>query len=313
MKAVGVLDFGGPEELRVVDVPERHAGPGEVRVRVHAAGVSPGDTLLRAGLISLPGVRPPYIPGQDIAGVVDEIGEGAVTGLRIGDRVMAAVLPTVPSGGGYAERVVLPASWVTWAPAGTTHAEASTLPMNGLTALLALDLLSLSPGRTLAVTGAAGSLGGFLVELAAAAGLRVVGDASAADGELVRALGADVVVARGDDVAPRICAAVPEGVDAVADAALIGAPLVDVVRDGGKVVGFRGVAAFGRPVRGISHHLAFVPDYYGKWNKLDELRHWTEAGAVTLRVAATFPAERAADAHRLLEAGGTRGRIVIEF
>jgi len=313
MKAVGALTFGGPEVLRVVDVPEPHAGQEEVRIRVHAAAVNPADTLMRAGLTPLPGVRPPYIPGQDAAGVVDEIGEGTVTGLRIGDRVMAMVMPNGPSGGAYAEHVVLPASWVTRAPAGTSHAEAATLPMNGLTARLTLDLLGLSAGQTLAVTGAAGGFGGYTVQLAKAEGLRVVADASPADEELVRSLGADIVVARGDDVGARIRRAVPEGVDGLADGALIGAPVVGAVRDGGGVAALRGTGPFGAPDRGITFHTVYVPDYRGRRDKLDQLRRLADAHAVTLRVAATFAAEQAPEAHRLLEAGGTRGRLVLEF
>ncbi|GAA4591938.1 NADP-dependent oxidoreductase [Planotetraspora phitsanulokensis] len=313
MKAVGAFAFGGPEVLRVVDVPEPHAGPGEVRIRVHAAAVNPADTLMRAGLVPLPGVRPPYIPGQDAAGVVDAIGEGAVTGLRIGDRVMAMAIPTGPRGGAYAEHVVLPASWVTRAPAGTSHAEAATLPMNGLTARMTLDLLNLSPGRTLAVTGAAGAFGGYTVQLAKAAGLRVVADASPSDEDLVRSLGADIVVARGDDVGARIRRAVPEGVDGLADGALIGASVVAAVRDGGGVAALRGTGPFGAPERGITFHTVYVPDYRGNWDKLDQLRRLADAGAVTLRVAGVFPPAQASEAHRLLEAGGVRGRLVIEF
>ncbi|MBP2706367.1 NADP-dependent oxidoreductase [Microbispora sp. RL4-1S] len=313
MKAVGAMAFGGPEVLQVVDVPEPHAGTGEVRVRVHAAAVNPTDTLMRAGLTSLPGVLPPYIPGQDAAGVVDEIGKGTVTDLRIGDRVMAMVMPNGPLGGAYAEYVVLPASWVTRAPVGTGHAEASTLPLNGLTARLALDLLALSPGQTLAVTGAAGGFGGYMVQLAKADGLRVVADASPADEDLVRSLGADLVVARGDDVGARIRQAVPEGVDGLADGALNGRPLVTALRDGGSVAALRGTHAFGAPERGITFHAVYVPDYRGRRDKLDQLRGLADAGAVTLRVAATFAPEQAPEAHRLLEGGGIRGRLVLEF
>src|SRR5690349_1011553 len=231
MKAVGAMAFGGPEVLQVVDVSEPHAGSGEVRIRVHAAAINPADTLMRAGYVALPGVRPPYIPGQDAAGVVDEIGPGAETDLRIGDRVMAMVMPTVPTGGAYAEKIVLPASWVSRAPATASHAEAATLPLNGLTARLALDLLALSPGQTLAVTGGAGAVGGLLIQLAKADGLYVVADASGDDVELVRSLGADQVVARGNEVVRRIREVVPAGVDALADAALTGEPVVAAVKD----------------------------------------------------------------------------------
>ncbi|TDD52954.1 NADP-dependent oxidoreductase [Nonomuraea terrae] len=313
MRAVGAFGFGGPEVLQVVEVPEPHAGPGCVRIRVHAAAVNPADTLMRAGQVRLPGVRPPYIPGQDAAGVVDEIGPGTATGLRMGDRVMAMVMPNVPGGGAYAEHVVLPASWVARAPAAAGHAEAATLPLNGLTARLALDLLALSPGQTLAITGAAGAVGGMLIQLAKADGLRVVGDAAPADRDLVRSLGADSVVARGGDVATRFREVMPAGVHALADAALIGAPVAAAVRDGGGIAAFRGTAAFGPPERGLSYHQVYVPDYGGRPDKLDLLRRLAETGALAMRVAGTFLPEQAAEAHRRFEAGGVRGRLVLQF
>src|SRR5512132_2209496 len=102
MRAVGVVEFGGPEVLRVVDVPERHAGPGEVRLRVRAATVNPTDTYVRNGdrADAQRAVGPPpYIPGMDVAGVVDEVGEGVTTGLSVGDRAMAIVLPAGSHGG----------------------------------------------------------------------------------------------------------------------------------------------------------------------------------------------------------------------
>ena len=198
MRAVGVTAFGGPEALHVVDVPPEPLGPGRVRVRVTAAAVSPTDTHLREGAYA--GRDPvqefPYVPGMDAAGVLAEIGPDTDTDLRVGDRVMAIVLPS-GAHGAYREDLVLPAASVSRSPAGSTDAEASTLPMNGLTARLALDLMGLRPGQVLAVTGAAGAFGGYVVQLAKADGLTVVADASEADEQLVRDLGADVVVRRG--------------------------------------------------------------------------------------------------------------------
>ena len=103
MKVVGVDEFGGPEALRVFELPERHAGPGEVRIRVHAAAVNPTDTYIRNGARAeqQKATPPPYVPGMDAAGVLDEIGDGVATDLAVGDRVMAIVLPK-GSHGGYA-------------------------------------------------------------------------------------------------------------------------------------------------------------------------------------------------------------------
>ena len=140
---------------------------------------------------------------MDVAGVIDEIGPDTATDLDIGDRVMAIVVPAGQHGG-YSDSLVLPAQSVARIPAGATLVEASTLPMNALTARKALDMLALPSGSTIAVTGAAGAFGGYVVQLAKADGLRVIADASEADEQLVRDLGADVVVRRGDDVAARI-------------------------------------------------------------------------------------------------------------
>ena len=312
MRGVGVIEFGGPEALQVVDLPEVHAGAGEVRLRVHAATVNPTDTYVRNGARAeqLKKDPPPYIPGMDAAGVIDEIGEGTETTLAIGDSVMAMVIPT-GSHGAYRESLVLPADAVALAPAGVSHIEAATLSMNGMTARLSLDQLALEHGQVIAVTGAAGSYGGYVVQLAKADGLEVIADASAVDEQLVRELGADIVVPRGDDVADQIRAVRPEGVDGLADGSFQNELALAAVRDGGAFASVRGWEGTGE--RGITFHTTFVRELNHRADMLDRLRQQTEDGLISLRVAASFAAEDAADAHRRLEAGGTRGRCVITF
>ncbi len=153
MRAVGLMTHGGPEVLQIVDVPEVHAGPGQVRLRIHAAAVNPTDTMARNGARAeqQKADPPPYIPGMDAAGIVDEVGDGVTTGVQVGDAVMAMVCPTA-SHGAYREQIVLDQRAVVPAPAGTTHVQACSLPMNGLTARQSLDLLDLSPGQVLAGT-----------------------------------------------------------------------------------------------------------------------------------------------------------------
>lgn len=135
MRAIGVNEWGGPGALEVVELPEPHAGPGQVRIRVHAAAVNPTDTGLRNGSRAERQRKdpPPYVPGMDAAGVVDELGEGAGGGLAVGDAVMAIVVPD-GTHGAYSEYVVVPAGSVVRAPSGADHVHAATLPMNGLTA-----------------------------------------------------------------------------------------------------------------------------------------------------------------------------------
>ena len=150
-----------------------------------------------------------------------------------------------------------------------------------------------------------------MVQLGVHRGLRVIADSSAADEDLVRSLGAHEVIRRGDDIADRIRALVPDGVDGLADGSIQNELLLPAVRDGG---GFATVRGFQGPSeRGITLHQVWVREYKTELEKLDELRALTESGSVTLRVAATFPADQASEAHRVLEAGGTRGRCVITF
>jgi NADPH2:quinone reductase len=312
MRAVGVNEFGGPEVLQVVDLPEVHAAPGEMRIRVHAAAVNPTDTFVRNGdrAEALRKDPPPYIPGMDAAGVIDEIGAGTATELAVGDAVMAMVIP-IGSHGAYQESIVLAGDSITRAPAGTTHAAAATLPMNGLTARQSLDQLALRPGQTVAVTGAAGCYGGYVVQLAKADGLRVIADASPADEALVRDLGADFVVPRGDDIAAQVRSVSPDGVDGLADGAVQNELAVGALRDGGGFASVRGWGGSGE--RGIVFHRTMVRDYDHRFDLLDRLRQQTEDGLISLRVAATYAPEQAVEAHRRLEAGGTRGRCVIVF
>jgi len=312
MRAIGVLVHGGPEVLEVIDLPEIHAGPGQVRLRVHAATINPTDVMTRNGSRAEQQKidPPPYVPGMEVAGIVDEVGEGVATGIKIGDAVMGMVV-TKGSHGGYREQIVLDARSVVLAPAGTTHVAAATLPMNGLTARRSLDLLGLSPGQTLAVTGAAGCYGGYVIQLAKVNGLTVIADASKADEELVASLGPDIIVRRGDDVAARIRERFPDGVDGLADGAVLTARAIPAVRDGGAFTSVRGFKGDGQ--RGIEFTTTFVRDYEGEFEKLDNLRQLADSGAITLRVAETYAPEQAPEAHRRLEAGGTRGRLVIEF
>lgn len=321
MRAVGVTEFGGPEMLKVVELAEPHAGPGEVRIRVHAAAVNPTDTGFRSGAY---GARPgdhdaPWIPGADAAGVIDEVGpvgessgpESQIGTWQLGDEVVAITVPAGPHGGSYAEQVVVPAASVIRLPKGADLVSGSTFLMNALTARLSLDALGLRPGQTVAVTGAAGTYGGYVVQLAKADGLRVIADAKASDEELVRGFGADEIVARGTGVVDRIRALAPDGVDGLADGAVLDGAVLPAIRDGGTLVTVRGWS--GPSERGITVHPVMVYASAHRTDLLDRLREQVEDGTLTLRVARTFPAAQAADAHRLLEAGGVRGRIVLDF
>ncbi|WP_447646191.1 alcohol dehydrogenase catalytic domain-containing protein [Nocardioides zeae] len=148
MRAIGVTEYGGPEALHAIDLPAEPLGAGQVRVRVRAAAVNPTDTYVVNGARNRAGVPNDTadVPGMDVAGELLAIGPDVETDLAVGDAVMGVVVPR-DQHGAYREDIVLPAGSVTRAPAGASHAEAATLPMNGITALLALDELALSPVR----------------------------------------------------------------------------------------------------------------------------------------------------------------------
>ncbi|MFD0746866.1 NADP-dependent oxidoreductase [Phytohabitans flavus] len=235
MRAVTISEYGGPEVLRVTDQPLPEPGPGQLRVQVRAAPVQPIDIATRAGAFAehLP-VRPPFVPGWDLAGTVDAVGEG-VTAFRPGDEVVGMRHWFRGGGDGtQAEYALLDAAATATAPAGVEPAAAATLPLNALTADQALDLAGLAEG-TIAITGAAGAVGAYAAQLAVHRGLTVYAIAGPQDEEFLRGLGA-VFVPRADDVAAAVRAVAGGPVDALYDPAFIGAPALGAVRDGGTFV-----------------------------------------------------------------------------
>jgi NADPH2:quinone reductase len=310
MRAVAITAPGGPEVLDVIDRAVRAAGPGEVRIAVRAAAVNPTDIGLRehgAGK----GLEPPWIPGMDAAGTVESVGEG-VDRLAPGDEVMAAVAPRRPEGGAQAELIVVPAASVVPIPEGASFAAAATLPMNGLTAMLGLDLLALPGGATLAVTGGAGLLASYVIPLAKERGLRVLADAKPEDEALVRSFGPDAVLPRGDGFVGAVREAAPGGADGLFDTALLGRDAFGAIADGGAMAVVRGWDG-GPGERGIDVRPVWVRTVLEETDWLAHLRDLAGAGRLKLRVAAELPPERAAEAHELMEAGGLRGRAVITF
>lgn len=312
MKAVGIMTHGGPEALEVLEVPDQDAGEGQIRIRNFAASVNPVDVSVRNGsMAEMQKINPPpYVPGMDAAGVIDQIGDDVETDLKVGDSVMAMV---VPNGihGAYKEHIVLDKNAVVRAPKDTNHVQASTLPMNSLTARLSLDLLGLNKGQVLAVTGGPGAYGGFVIQLAKADGLTVIADSNESDRDLLESLGVDIIIPRGDGFAERVREEFPNGVDGIADGALLNESAIEAVKDGGSFTSVRGFK--GEPQREIDFTATWVTVYDCKKDILKTLCQQAEEGVLTLRVADSVTMENAAEAHKKLEAGGNRGRMVIEF
>ncbi len=309
MRAVVIRAHGGPEVLEVAEVPVPQPGPGQVLIRVEAATVNPVDLATRSGALTAAGLAPPREVtgiGWDAAGTVKAVGP-MVPEFVPGDRVIGLSDRLDVPLGTQADYVVLDAEAVARVPGIVPAVQAATLPLNGLTAVQALDLLSLVAGQTLLVTGAAGAVGGFAVQLAAKRGLQVVAAAGAEDRDLVHDLGAEWFAARGAELGAAVRTLVPGGVDGALDAAMTGIRALDAVRGGGSFVAVAAGAA-PAPLRGIRVHNVWIR---ADGERLAGLATLAVTRQLALRVADTLPLERVADAHARLAKGGLRGRIVL--
>ncbi|MDQ2813331.1 MAG: NADP-dependent oxidoreductase [Actinomycetota bacterium] len=302
-RAVIYETFGGPEVLELREVPEPHAGPGEVRVRVSAAGLNPMDQLLSSmpELAEQFGITLPSGFGYDFAGVVDEVDE-SVTGFGVGDRVYGGAL-----GKAVADFVVIrPPAEVLWhTPDGVSDEVASTLPIAGRTAAAALEATGLRSGDTILIGGAAGGVGAFAVQLAKLAGATVIGTASEATFEFLRQLGAEPV-AYGPGLADRVRALAPDGVTAATD--LFGTETAETaVALGVSPERISTVAAGPNPPGGVRAT-------GGSDAQPDALEQITDAildGKITVPIAATFPIEQIRNAVTLQAGRHVHGKIVI--
>jgi NADPH2:quinone reductase len=309
MRAVAIHEAGGA--ITVQDREVRAAGPGEVRLRVSAATVNPVDTLMWRTFAPTQS-QSSLTPGMDAAGIVESVGPD-VDRLAVGDPVMAVLNARLPDGGAQAELVIVPAASVVRVPDGFDAAAASTLPMNGLTALEGLHLLALPPGATLAVTGGAGLLASYVIALAKRERLVVIADAKAEDEALVAGCGADHVVSRGEGFVADVRRLVPDGVDAVFDTAVVRRDALPAVRDGGAIAVVRGWDDGEDPERGIRLVVVRVSKVLASTAWLELLSEEAGAGCLIPRVVGTYPPERAQEAYERMDAGGLRGRLVITF
>jgi NADPH:quinone reductase-like Zn-dependent oxidoreductase len=298
MKAIVYAEYGGPEVLRLEDVEEPHAGPGQVRLKVAAAGVNPIDYKIRRGW--MPHMAPaslPAIPGVEAAGVVDEVGAG-VTGAEVGDEVMASTVT-----GSYAEYAL--ADDFALKPARLGWETAAALPVALETSDRVLDALGVTAGETLLVHGAAGAVGAFGVQLAVARGVTVVGTASPRNHDYLRSLGA-IPVTYGDGLADRVRAVAPQGFDAVFDAAGQAALEVSIELRGGtdRVVTIADPRAFDMGI-------VFSGDARRFGAQLADYAQLVADDALGVRVAASFALADAGRAHELSETGHAGGKVVL--
>ncbi|MGA6204324.1 NADP-dependent oxidoreductase [Nocardia testacea] len=303
MRAVVARGYGGPEVLQIVDVDIPEPGAGQVRIKVEAAAVNPVDLATRSGALVEAGLMAPREitgMGWDVAGEIERLGPD-VDGFTAGQKVIGLRDLLDVSLGAYADYVVLDAAAVAAAPTGLSAVEAATLPLNGLTAAQSLDLLALSEGDTLLVTGATGAVGGFAVQLAAQQGAQVIAQGS--DADFLRSVGARWTLPRDADLVVEARRLVPGGVHAALDTAGAGIRALAAIRNRGRFVTVVG-GPDPVPLRGITvHH---------EWIHADGKALARIAGQkLTTRVAETLPLHAATEAHTRLAAGRVSGRLVL--
>jgi NADPH:quinone reductase-like Zn-dependent oxidoreductase len=301
-KAVRFDEYGGIDVLQVVDVPRPVPGPGQVLVRVKAAGINPGEAKIREGLLHArwPATFPSG-QGTDLAGIVAETGPG-VTGFAAGDEVIGFT----DNRASQAEYVLVEAANLTPKPAGVLWEAAGALPVAGFTAYATVRAVALAPGDTVVVAGAAGGVGSIAIQLARRAGTTVIGLASEANHEWLARHGV-IPVTYGAGVAGRIPDAAPK-VDAFIDT--FGGDYVPIALELGvepsrvdTIANFDAVRRYGVKAEGNAAAASA--------SVLAELAGLIAAGQLEIPVAAVFPLAKVQDAYRRLEQGHLLGKIVL--
>ncbi|MCM6762291.1 NADP-dependent oxidoreductase [Rathayibacter sp. ZW T2_19] len=307
MKAVRFHEVGGPEVLEYGEIEQPVPGAGQVRLRVAASAFSAADAGMRAGFLPIP-IRLPHIPGYDVSGTIDAIGEG-VDGLAVGAPVVA-FLP-MERDGGAAEYVLAPAVAVVAAPVSIPLADAAALPSVALTAWQALfDDGRLEAGSSVLIVGAGGVVGKYAIRLAKRAGVRVLATASPRSIDAVRAAGADRII---EHTTTDVLSALDEQVDVLLNLAPLDperfAALVAAVRDGGAVVSTTAFLATPEDEgRGVRAATVFV---LPNRERLTELVSLVDAGELTVEVTRRIPLEELPALHAEAAAGRIAGKVIV--
>ncbi|MFH8636250.1 NADP-dependent oxidoreductase [Streptomyces goshikiensis] len=304
MKAITYSAYGTSDSLQLVDVAPPKVGPGEVLVRVKAAGVNPVDWKIAAGYIDpIMEVRFPVIPGWDVSGVVEAIGPDTFD-YAVGDEVFGYLRKDWVQSGTYAELVSAPVRTLARKPRELTFEQAAGIPLAGLTAYQSLTRVGLKAGESVLIHSAAGGTGSLGVQIAVALGLRVIGTAGTHNHDYLRSLGAEPVL-YGEGFADRVRALAPEGVDAALDfyGDDVIATLQSLVKERHRVAS---IADYNAAAQG-AHQLWVRPDTAD----LTFLGELADAGKLTVNVEHALPLAEAAKAWELSASGRTRGKIVL--
>jgi NADPH:quinone reductase-like Zn-dependent oxidoreductase len=304
MKAISFSEYGGPEVLELVDVPDPQAGPGQVRIGVRAIGVNPIEWKVRRGLMA--DAFPRELPsglGNELAGVVDQVGP-EVDSFAVGDEVLG--FSTTPA---YAQLALADPHELQRRPAGLSWEVAASIGVGARTAYRVLGLLSVREGETLLIHAAAGGVGMFAVQLARARGVRVIGTASGSNHELLRSWGAEPV-RYGEGLGERVRALAPGGVDAVLDCSGRGELPLSIELAGGP----ERVVTIAAP-DAAQHGVVFSGGASGAAvdtsGALPEALGLITEGRLQVPIWRTFPLAQAAAAHAESEGGHLHGKIVL--
>lgn len=308
MRAAVNERFGGPEVIEVREIAEPHAGPGQLRVRVTAAGLNPMDWMfiaddalgrrLRDARAAQPGLALtlPSVFGHDFAGVVDQVGDDVV-GFAVGDRVFGGALSRA-----VAEHAVVVPDEVHRTPHGVDDVTAATLDVAARTAAAALAVVAPGRGDSVLIGGAAGGVGTFAVQLARLAGARVLGTASERSFEYLRDLGAEPVL-YGEGLVDRVGRLAPRGISGAADlfgtetanaAMELGVPAARIAMIAGQLPGIATVAGFQAPPGTLEHVAALIAE-----------------GKIKVPIAGTYPLEKIRDAVARQAGRHVQGKIVV--
>jgi NADPH:quinone reductase-like Zn-dependent oxidoreductase len=311
VRAIAVREWGGRDKLELIEHEVPPVAPDGILVRVKAAGVNPVDYKIREGYMAakLP-YHFPVILGWDLAGVVEEVG-AAVTWFKPGDHVYGYIRRHHLEYGAYAEYATAPEGFFAHMPPELSFEEAAALPTPALTAHQSLEALGLRGGETLFLTGGAGGVGHVTTQLAVARGARVVATASPGNHDFLRELGAEPLDYADGDVPARVRGLLGDsGIDAALD--LFGGEdredAFAVLRPGGRLASV--VQPPPEPREG-HHEVSYVFIRPSGYDLGEHITPLVAEGSLRPHVEEAFPLERAADAHERIEAGHTRGKLVL--
>jgi NADPH:quinone reductase-like Zn-dependent oxidoreductase len=306
MKAVVLINHGGPEMLRYGEAPDPTAGSGEVVVDIHAASVNAADYKVRLGGGRYRLSRFPHILGRDFSGVVSKVGAG-VTDFTVGDAVFGVTDQGIE--GAYAEQIAINAAIIARKPDHLGHAEAAALGLTSLTALTAIeDAAQLKAGQTILIQGGAGGVAGFAIQLAKHLGAKVIATASASNHPYVRSLGADQVIDYNAEDFTKIGPVCDVVFDTVGGD--VQARSYAVLKPGGKLVWIAPAPEGFHPAR--SDVQALRPNVIRDRAHLERMLALLDAGAVRPPTIVRYKLADAAEAHRISEARHLQGKLVLE-